>query len=115
MKGKPNSTALYNKTLTHEQEHVTDLKKLSTKILKPYHDFLIGLTGTGKTEGDCVTDIFKKVANKKAGARDALAANKFANEWINAVQVYDKIGGAHHLKFVTNLDPKCTKMKITEI
>jgi len=63
------STALYKKVLAHEQEHVTDLKNLSTQELKSYHDFLIGLTGTGKTDEDSVNDIFKQV-----GEKDALAA-----------------------------------------
>jgi hypothetical protein len=54
MEGKPDSTALYKKVLTHEQEHATDLENLSTSELKPYHDFLIGLTGIGKTNEDCV-------------------------------------------------------------
>jgi hypothetical protein len=109
MEGKPDSTALYKKVLTHEQEHVTDLENLSTSELKPYHDFLIGLTGRGKTNEDCVNDIFKQVGN-----RDALAANEFVEKWLNAVQVYDKPGGTHHSKFETKVDPECTKMQITE-
>jgi len=109
MEGNPDSTALHEKVLVHEQEHVTDLKNLSTKELKPYHDFLIGLTGTGKTDEDCVKDIFKQV-----GKRDALAANDFVDKWLDAVQVYDKIGGTHHSKFVTKVDPECTNLQITE-
>ena len=109
MEGKPDSTALYKKVLAHEQEHVTDLKNLSTKELKPYHDFLVGLTGTGKTDKECVDDIFKQVGNK-----DALAANQFVDKWLDAVQVYDKIGGTHHSKFVTKVDPECAKIQITE-
>jgi hypothetical protein len=109
MEGKPNSTALYRKVLTHEQEHVNDLERLSTREIKPYHDFLIGLTGTGKTEQDCVKDIFNKV-----GKRDAEAANNFADKWLDAVQVYDRPGGTHHSKFETKVDPECTKMQITE-
>lgn len=110
MKGKPNSTALYKKVLAHEQEHVSDFKNLLTKELKPYHDFLIGLTGTGKTEKECVEDIFKQV-----GSKDALAAQDFVEKWSGAVQVYDKVGGTHHSKFDTKFDAtKCTKIQITE-
>jgi hypothetical protein len=109
MEGKPDSTALYKKVLAHEQEHVTDLKNLSTKELKPYHDFLVGLTGTGKTDKECVDDIFKQVGNK-----DALAANEFVDKWLDAMQVYDKIGGTHHSKFVTKVDAECAKIQITE-
>jgi hypothetical protein len=109
MEGKPDSAALYKKVLAHEHEHVTDLRNLSTKELKPYHDFLIGVTGTGNTEEDCVNDIFKQV-----GKRDALAANEFVDKWLDAVQVYDKKGGKHHSQFVTKVDPECTKLEITE-
>jgi len=109
MEGKPDSDALYKKVLTHEGEHVTDLEKISTSELKPYHDFLIGLTGKGKTDKDCVDGIFKQV-----GTRDTLAANEFVEKWINAVQVYDKPGGTHHSKFETKVDPQCTTMNITE-
>jgi Domain of unknown function (DUF4157) len=109
MEGKPDSTALHKKVLTHEREHVTDLEKISTSELKPYHDFLIGITGKGKTNEECVNDIFKQVGN-----RDALAANEFVEKWLNAVQVYDKPGGTHHSKFETKVDPQCTTMNITE-
>jgi hypothetical protein len=109
MEGKPDSAVLYKKVLTHEQEHVTDLKNLSTKELKPYHDFVIGLTGTGETDRDCVIDIIKQV-----GKKDALAANEFVDKWLNAIQVYDKKGGTHHSKFVTKVDTECTKMQIAE-
>lgn len=109
MKGEPDSKALYQKVLTHEGEHVTDLKNLTNKELKPYHDFLIGLTASGKTEQDCVNDIFKQV-----GKKDAEAANNFVDKWLEAVHGYDKKGGAHHSKFETEVDPKCTNMEIKE-
>jgi hypothetical protein len=109
MEGKPDSTALYKKVLSHEQEHVTDLKNLSTGELKSYHDFLIKLTGAGNTDRDCVDDIFKQVGN-----RDALAASNFVDKWLIAVTVYDKPGGTHHSKFETKVDANCTKMQISE-
>ena len=109
MEGKPDSSALYKKVRTHEQEHVTDLEKISTSELKPYHDFLVGITGKGKTDEDCVNDIFNQV-----GTRDKVAANEFVEKWLTAVQVYDKPGGTHHSKFETKVNPECTTMKITE-
>jgi len=109
MEGKPDSNALYKKVRTHEQEHVTDLEKISTAELKPYHDFLIGITGKGKTDEECVKDIFKQV-----GTRDTVAASAFVEKWLTAVQVYDKPGGTHHSKFETKVNPECTTMKITE-
>ena len=109
MEGKPDSAALYKKVLAHEQEHVNDLEKLSNGEIKPYHDFLTGLTGTGKTDEECVNDIFKQ-----AGKRDGEAGNNFVDKWLDAVQVYDKKGGPHHSKFETKVDAKCTKMQIIE-
>jgi hypothetical protein len=109
MEGKPDSSALYKKVRTHEQEHVTDLEKISTSELKRYHDFLVGITGNGKTDEDCVNDIFKQV-----GTRDKVAANEFVEKWLSAVQVYDKPGGTHHSKFETKVNPECTTMNITE-
>ena len=109
MTGKPNSTALYKKIQAHEQQHVTDLQNLTTKVLKPYHDFLVGLTGTGKTGQECVDDIFKQV-----GKRDTETTRKFVDDWLAAVQVYDKPGGSHHSKFATHVDQNCTKMDIKE-
>ena len=109
LEGKPDGEALYTKVQTHEGEHVADLKKLMNSELKPYHDFLLKLTGKGKTEKDCVNDIFKQVGDK-----DALAAGSFVDKWLAAVQVYDKRGGTHHSKFTTRLDQACTTAKIKE-
>jgi hypothetical protein len=109
MEGKPDSMALYNKVQAHEQEHVTDLDRISKAKLKAYHDFLVGLAGRGKTEQECVQDIFKQV-----GKRDALAANEFVDTWLEAVQVYDKPTGTHHSKFETRLDRDCTTAHIKE-
>jgi hypothetical protein len=109
MEGKPDSIALYKKVLRHEGEHVADLENLTNKVLKPYHDFLVGLTGTGKTEKGCVDDIFNQV-----GKKDATTAIEFVDKWLASVQVYDKKGGTHHSTFKTEVDPECTKMHITE-
>jgi len=109
LRGKPDSDALCEKVQTHEQEHVKDLESLSTKKLKKYHDFLLGLSGAGATEKECVDDLYKKVGDK-----DAVAANEFVDEWLDAVQVYDKPGGTHHSKFVTKVDAKCEKVQVTE-
>jgi hypothetical protein len=109
LEGKPDGDALYEKVQTHEGEHVADLKKLMNSELKPYHDFLLKLTGKGKTEKDCVDDLFKQVGNK-----DALAAESFVDKWLAAVQVYDKRGGTHHSKFTTSIDNACTTFKIKE-
>jgi len=109
LEGKPDGEALYKKVLTHEGEHVADLNKLMNSELKPYHDLLLKLTGKGKTEKDCVDDLFKQVGNQ-----DALAAGSFVDKWLAAVQVYDKPGGTHHSKFATSLDKACTTFKIKE-
>lgn len=100
---------MYEKVQTHEGEHVADLKKLMNSELKPYHDFLLKLTGKGKTDKDCVDDLFNQVGNK-----DALAAESFVDKWLAAVQVYDKRGGTHHSKFTTSIDNACTTFKIKE-
>jgi hypothetical protein len=107
--GKPDGEALCSKVQTHEREHVADLKKLMNSELKPYHDFLLTLTGKGKTDQDCVVDLFKQV-----GSKDALAAGSFVDKWLAAVQVYDKPGGTHHSKFTTSLDQACTTFNIKE-
>jgi hypothetical protein len=109
LEGNPDSATLYNKVLAHEQEHVTDLETISTKTLKAYHDFLLGLTGKGTTDEQCVDDIFRQV-----GRRDALAAADFIDQFLAAVQVYDRRGGTHHSKFGTHVDPQCTAMHIKE-
>lgn len=109
MRGKPDSDALYEKVLAHEQEHVKDLENLSTKKFKKFHDFLLGLSGAGKSEEECVNDLFKKVGDK-----DTLATREFVDEWLDAVQVYDKPGGSHHSKFVTKVGAECKDIKITE-
>src|SRR5215831_9878136 len=110
LQGKPDGEALYKKVQTHEVEHVADLRKLMNSELKPYHDFLLKLTGKGKTEQDCVQDLFKQV-----GKKDALAAASFVDKWLAAVQVYDKPAGTHHSKFTTGVDQACTTLKIQEI
>jgi len=109
LEGKPDGEALYEKVQTHEGEHVADLKKLMESELKPYHDFLLTLTGKGKTDKDCVDDLFKQVGNK-----DSLAASSFIDKWLAAVQVYDKAGGTHHSNFTTHLDKTCTTFRIKE-
>ena len=109
LEGKPDGEALYKKVQTHEGEHVADLNKLMNSELKPYHDLLLRLTGRGKTDKDCVDDLFKQVGNQ-----DALAAGSFVDKWLAAVQVYDKPGGTHHSKFATSLDKACTAFKIKE-
>lgn len=109
MKGKPDSAALCTKVRSHEQEHVTDLKNLVNRELKPYHDFLVGLTGTGKSEKECVDNLFTQV-----GKKDAEAAGTFVDKWLDAVQAYDKPGGTHHSKFETTVDAGCTTMRIEE-
>lgn len=109
MKGKPDSAALCTKVRSHEQEHVTDLKNFVNSELKPYHDFLVGLTSTGKSEKECVDNLFSQV-----GKKDAEAAGKFVDKWLDAVQVYDKPGGTHHSKFETTVDAGCTTMRIEE-
>jgi hypothetical protein len=109
LEGKPDGEALYNKVQTHEGEHVADLEKLMNSELKPYHDFLLKLTGKGKTDQDCMDDLFKQV-----GTKDALAADSFVDKWLAAVQVYDKPGGTHHSKFTTSLDKACTTFTIKE-
>jgi hypothetical protein len=109
MQGKPNSKALYEKVQAHEQEHVDDLKKISSKELKPYHDLLLGFTGKGNSEEGAVKDIFKQVSTK-----DAEAAKDWVDKWIDAVQVYDKPGGTHHSKFKTTVDADCKTATITE-
>jgi hypothetical protein len=109
LEGKPDGEALYKKVQTHEGEHVADLNKLMNSELKPYHDLLLKLTGKGKTDKDCVDDLFKQV-----GSQDALAAGSFVDKWLAAVQVYDKPGGTHHSKFATSLDKACTTFKIKE-
>jgi hypothetical protein len=111
MRGKPNSAALHSKILAHENEHVADLKKLSDTELKPYHDFLIGLRGTGKTEEECVANLL----SPQVGKRAAEAADRFANKWLAAVQVYDRQGGKHHSRFKSGVDPECTRINIEEI
>ena len=110
LEGKPDGEALCAKVRTHEGQHAADLEKLTNSELKPYHDALLKLTGKGKTEKDCVDDIFKQVGNK-----DALAAASFVDKWLAAVQVYDKPGGTHHSKFTTTLDNACTTATIKEI
>jgi len=92
---------LYEKVQTHEGEHVADLKKLMNSELKPYHDFLLKLTGKGKIDRDCVDDLFKQVGDK-----DALAARSFVDKWLAAVQVYDKPGGG---RITRNSPPVSTK------
>ena len=72
LEGKPDGEALCKKVRTHEGQHVADLKKLMNSELKPYHDFLVKLTGKGKTDQDCVDDLFKQI-----GKKDALAADSF--------------------------------------
>ena len=109
LEGKPDGKALCEKVRTHEGEHVADLKKLMNSELKPYHDFLLKLVGKGKTEKDCVGDIFKQVGDK-----DGLAAASFVDKWLAAVQVYDKRGGTHHSTFTTKIDNACTTFKIKE-
>jgi len=109
LEGKPDGEALCQKVRTHEGEHVADLKKLLNSELKPYHDFLLTLTGKGKTDRDCVGDLFKQV-----GSKDALAAGSFVDKWLAAVQVYDKPGGTHHSTFTTSLDKACTTFNIKE-
>ena len=90
-------------------EHVADLKKLMNSELKPYHDFLLKPIGKGKTDKDCVDDLFKQVENKTLSA-----AQSFVDKWLAAVQVYDKRGGTHHSKFTTSIDNACTMFKIKE-
>ena len=109
LEGKPDGEALCAKVRTHEGEHVADLEKLMNSELRPYHDFLLKLTGKGTTEKGCVADIIKQVGDK-----DARAASSFVDKWLAAVQVYDKPGGTHHSKFTTNLDNTCTTAKIKE-
>lgn len=109
LEGKPDGDALYQKVQTHEGEHVADLKKLPNSELKPYHDFLLTLTGKGRTDRDCVDDLFTQV-----GSKDALAAGSFVDKWLAAVQVYDKPGGTHHSTFTTSLDKACTTFNIKE-
>ena len=109
LEGKPDGEALCKKVQTHEGQHEADLEKLMNSELKPYHDFLLKLTGKGKTDQDCVGDLFKQVGNK-----DALAADSFVDKWLAAVQVYDKPGGTHHSKFTTSVDKACTTFKIIE-
>jgi len=109
LEGKPDGEALCTKVRTHEGQHVADLEKLMNSELRPYHDFLLKLTGQGTTEKGCVADIIKQVGDK-----DARAASSFVDKWLAAVQVYDKPGGTHHSKFTTNLDNACTTAKIKE-
>ena len=109
LEGKPDGKALCEKVRTHEGEHVADLTKLMNSELKPYHDLLLKLVGKGKTEKECVADIFKQVGDK-----DGLAAASFVDKWLAAVQVYDKPGGTHHSKFITDVDKACTTFKIKE-
>lgn len=108
--GKPDSNALYKKVRTHENEHVADLKKIAKEELKTYHDFLLGLQGSGADDATCVSDIIKQV-----GTRDADAADKFVDKWLAAVQVYDKPGGTHHSNFQTNIQNQCANLTITEV
>jgi hypothetical protein len=109
LQGKPTSMALYKKVLTHENEHIKDLKRVSNDKLKPYHDFLLGLTGIGKNDRECAENIVKQT--EKKGAQ---AANDFVDEWLDSVQVYDKPGGTHHSKFISKVNAACTQIHIEE-
>jgi hypothetical protein len=107
MEGTPNSAALYRKILTHEGEHVADLKRLVNEVLKPYHDFLVSLTGIGKTVVECEENIFDQLLGspfqsilpltfKGIGAKNTLAAKEFVDKWISSRDFYDGTGGTHH-------------------
>jgi formate dehydrogenase assembly factor FdhD len=99
---------------THEQEHVADLQRLTNSELKPYDTFLLGLSGAGKDEKECVNNLVAQIGGGK-DARDAKAVVSFVDKWQAAVNVYDKPTGTHHSKFNTTSDAHCEKLKTQEV
>lgn len=108
MSGFPN---LYNKVITHETEHWVDIKNIANSELKPAHDLILGIDGTGDSE-------IKAAANwdTKLSAIATDIANKIDSFLIklgDAVKVYDNpTTGTHFTHTDTKTDSTCSNVSI---
>ena len=99
---------LHTRVATHENEHWTDIKKLTNSELKPYHDMLLAAVGKGATEEAAVKNLIDPTI--QAGDK---AIVSFLTKLLAANNVYDNTRtGTHHTKTKIKVKSDCSSITI---
>ncbi len=108
MRGFPN---LHATVITHENEHWADIKSLTTSEIKPAHDLILGLTGSGNSQQNAQSDWDTKLNGITSDIISKI--DNFLTKLIAANKVYDEPGrGTHFTETKVSTDQTCSKISI---
>lgn len=87
MKGKPDSAAFYQWMENNEDEHARDLTTASERFLKPYHEAVLTIQGSGADKRACEADRDQKFRRRPTDPIGLFLAQQAAD-----VQCHDQPG-----------------------